>query len=72
MTHTFSIDGSSEKGRALIEYLRTLDFVKEEQSSVLTDEHLKELNKRRAQFINNGKKGMSIDEVEAFARNHRK
>jgi len=30
MLHTFHIDDSNSKGKALLEYLRTLEFVKED------------------------------------------
>jgi hypothetical protein len=37
MLHTFHIDGSNSKAKALMEYLRTLEFVKEDSSDWADD-----------------------------------
>ncbi|NVK65229.1 MAG: hypothetical protein HWE22_11620 [Flavobacteriales bacterium] len=37
MLHTFHIDGSDSKAKALMEYLRTLEFVKEGNSDWADD-----------------------------------
>ena len=37
MLHTFHIDGSNSKAKALMEYLRTLEFVKEDDSDWADD-----------------------------------
>ncbi|MDG1331433.1 MAG: addiction module protein [Crocinitomicaceae bacterium] len=65
MTHHFSIDGSSDKAKALLEYLRTLEFVKEESSDyVLTDEHRNILEDRRANRMSGKSQTYSWDETK--------
>ncbi|MBL1279082.1 MAG: addiction module protein [Fluviicola sp.] len=64
MTHTFHIDGSSEKAQALLEFLRTLEFVNEDKSDfVLTDAHLEILNERRQNHLSGKSKSYTLEEV---------
>jgi len=62
---TIQIDDSTSKGKALLEYLLTLDFVKVEKDEfVLTEEHLKILDERRKNHISGKSKSYSWDEVK--------
>lgn len=64
MKYTFSIDESSDKAVALLEFLRTLDFVKEETPDfVLTDENKEILRERRANHISGASKSYTLEEV---------
>lgn len=70
MKHLFSIDDSSQDAQALLIYLRSLKFVKEESSgNELTDEHLAILNERKANYLSGKSETFSIDEIESFVRN---
>lgn len=70
MKYLFSIDDSSQDAQALLTYLRSLKFVKEENLSYeLTDEHLAILNERKASYLSGKSEGFSIDEIESFVRN---
>ncbi len=71
MVHTFTIDESSDKARALLEYLRTLEFVKEESTEefALSDEQLEILKERRANHLSGKSKSYSLDEVMNFLDN---
>ncbi|NOQ70684.1 MAG: hypothetical protein GQ574_01710 [Crocinitomix sp.] len=66
MTHTSDIDTSSKKAKALLEYLRTLEFIKEENHDgfVLTDEHTKILEQRRENRMNGTSKTHAWDDVK--------
>jgi hypothetical protein len=65
MRYTFSIDESSDKAIALLEYLRTLEFVKEENTEfVLTDKHKEILHERRANRMSGKSKSYSWDEIK--------
>jgi predicted transcriptional regulator len=64
MTHTFHIDGSSEKAQALLEYLRTLEFVDEDNNEfVLTDAHREILEERRKNHLSGKSKSYTLEEV---------
>jgi tRNA G37 N-methylase TrmD len=64
MRYTFSIDESSEKALALLQYLRTLEFVKEETPEfTLSDEHKKILQERRVNYVAGNGKTYSLKEV---------
>ena len=64
MTHTFHIDGTSEKAKAWLEFLRTLEFVNEDKNNfVLTDAHLEILNERRQNHLSSKSKSYTLDEV---------
>jgi len=66
MTYTFHIDSSSEKAKALLYFLRTLDFVKEEDNNdfMLTEEHMTILKERRNNRMSGKSKTYSWDEVK--------
>tara|TARA_R110002050_G_scaffold297524_1_gene459104 strand:+ start:423 stop:653 length:231 start_codon:yes stop_codon:yes gene_type:complete len=66
MTHTFHIDGSSQKAKALLEFLRTLEFVKEVEQSdvVLTDEQLRIVEERRNNRLNGTSTTQSWQDVK--------
>ncbi|WP_027420364.1 hypothetical protein [Crocinitomix catalasitica] len=66
MTHTFHIDGSSQKAKALLEFLRTLEFVKEVEQSdvVLTDEQLRIVEERRKNRLNGTSTTQSWQDVK--------
>lgn len=62
--HTFHVDDSSDKAQALLQFLRTLEFVKEDNGDfVLTDEHLAILEERRANHLSGKSKSYTLDEV---------
>jgi hypothetical protein len=74
MEYTFHIeDSSNPKVKAFLEYIRTLDFVKEDkienQEFVLTEEHLEILNERRKDRLEGKSQTHSWEEVKDFARN---
>lgn len=76
MEHIFRIsDSSNPKVTAFLNYIRTLDFVKEDkvenQEFVLTEEHLEILNERRTDRLEGKSKTHSWEEVKDFARNRR-
>lgn len=72
MVHTFHIDDSNEKAKALLEFLRTLEFVKEDSSEfVLTEQHLEILEERRSDRMSGKTQTHSWDDVKDFARNRR-
>lgn len=65
MIRTIQIDDSSRKGKALLEYLLTLDFVKEESDEfALTKEHKKILEERRSNRMSGKSKTFSWDEAK--------
>lgn len=48
MIYTFRIDDSSEKAKAFLRYIKSLDFVQvEDKDIVLSEKQKKELDKRR-------------------------
>jgi len=64
-THTFHIDDSSDQAQALLDFLRTLEFVKEEENEfVLTDEHLAILQERRNNRMSGKSQTHSWSEVK--------
>jgi len=64
-THTFHIDGSSDKAKEVLQYLRSLDFVKEEQDDfVLTEEHLAITQQRRKDRMSGKSQTYAWDEVK--------
>ena len=66
---TIHLDESSSKAKALLAYLQTLDFIKVDQDDFsLTDEQIKELDKRRADHLSGKSKSHTWDEVKSFAR----
>lgn len=66
MTYHFSIDGTSDKAKALLEFLRTLEFVTEEKVEfALTDEHQALLEERRTNRMTGKSKTYSWDEVSS-------
>lgn len=72
MVHTFHIDDSNEKAKALLEFLRTLEFVKEDSREfVLTEQHLEILEDRRSDRMNRKTKTHSWEDVKDFARNRK-
>lgn len=75
MTHVFRIDDSNPYAKSVVEFLKTLDFVKEDLNETsefnLTDEHLKILDERRNDRITNNSKTHSWEDVKEFAR-HKK
>lgn len=62
---TVQIDDSTSKGKALLEYLLTLDFVKADDSDfVLTERHREILNERRENRMSGKSKTYSWEEVK--------
>lgn len=62
---TIQIDDSTNKGKALLEYLLTLDFVKiEKDEFVLTEEQLEVLDERRKKHLSGESKSYSWDEIK--------
>ena len=75
MTHTFHIDTSSDKAKALLQYLRTLDFVREENElndTVLTEKHMAILENRRNNRMSGKSKTYSWDDVKNSLGSNRK
>lgn len=63
---TVHIDDSSSRGKALLNYILTLDFVEVDQDDVvLTEEQLKILDERRVNHISGKSKSYSWDEVKS-------
>lgn len=63
-THTFHFDDSSDKAQALLEFLRTLEFVVEEENEfALTNEHKAILEERRANHLSGKSKSYTLNEV---------
>jgi len=63
---TVHIDDSTSKGRALLEFIRTLDFVKVEKDEfVLSEEHLKILDERREKHLSGESESYSWDDVKS-------
>lgn len=72
MVHTFHIDDSNDKAKALLEFLRTLDFVKEaDDEFVLSERHLEILEERRSDRQSGKSNTYSWDDVKSFARNRK-
>ena len=67
MIHTFHIDDSSPNAKALLTFIKSLEFVKE-VSSDLNSDQLQELEKRRSDRLNGNSKSYSWDEVKQFAK----
>ena len=62
---TVHIDDSTSKGKALLEYILTLDFVEVDNDEfVLTEEHIKILDERRKKHLSGESKSYSWDEVK--------
>lgn len=70
MTKTFQIDESNPGAKKLLEYLRSLNFVKEidSQEYSLTKEHLNILQDRESKYLLGKKPTHTFDEVAEFAR----
>lgn len=64
MRRVFHIDESKKGARELLTYLRSLDFVEEED--LLTTEQYDELNQRRKKYISGKTKTYSLEEVTSF------
>ena len=63
---TIHIDDSTSKGKALLEYLLTLDFVRAEKDDFnLTDEHIEILNERRENHLSGKSKSYTWEEVKS-------
>lgn len=72
MLHTFHIDDSNDKAKALLDFLRTLEFVKEDNKEfVLTEKHLAILEERRSDRLSGKTQTHSWDDVKDFARNRK-
>jgi hypothetical protein len=62
---TVHIDDSTSKGKALLEYILTLDFVEVDKDDfVLTEEHIQILDERRKKHLSGESKSYSWDEVK--------
>ncbi len=62
---TVRIDDSTSKGKALLEYILTLDFVEVHNDDfVLTEEHIQILDERRKKHVSGESKSYSWDEVK--------
>ena len=62
---TVHIDDSTSKGKALLEYILTLDFVEVDTDEfVLTEEHIKILDERRKKHLSGESKSYSWDDVK--------
>lgn len=63
---TIQIDDSTSKGKALLAYLRTLDFVTVENDDfVLTEDHVTILDERREKHLSGDSKSYSWDTVKS-------
>ncbi|PHR22263.1 MAG: hypothetical protein COA38_18240 [Fluviicola sp.] len=72
MLHTFHIDDSNDKAKALLDFLRTLEFVKEDNNEfVLTEKHLAILEERRSDRLSGKTQTHSWDDVKDFAENRK-
>lgn len=61
---TVRIDDSTSKGKALLEYILTLDFVEVDTDEfLLTEEHIRILDERRKKHLSGESKSYSWDEV---------
>jgi hypothetical protein len=74
MTYVFHIDDSSNPNvKAFLDYIRTLDFVKEDtvenQEFVLSKKQLDILNERRNDRLEGNSETHSWEEVKKFTRN---
>lgn len=62
---TVHIDDSTSKGKALLDYILTLDFVEVDKDEfTLTEEHIKILDERRNKHLSGESKSYSWDEVK--------
>lgn len=62
---TVRIDDSTSKGKALLEYILTLDFVEVDADEfLLTEEHIKILDERRNKHLSGESKSYSWDEIK--------
>jgi hypothetical protein len=62
MNHTFHIDDSSKEGKALVNLLNTLSFVKKEGLS-LTDEHLSVVRERKEKYVKGESSAKDLDQI---------
>jgi hypothetical protein len=62
MNHTFHIDDSSKEGKALVNLLNTLNFVKKEGLS-LTDEHLSVVRERKEKYVKGESSAKDLDQI---------
>lgn len=71
MTHTFHIDTTSAEAKALVDYLRTLDFIQEENTSSykLTEKQIQIVEERREKYISGKDKGSTWEEVTERIKN---
>lgn len=64
MIRTFRIDDSTDKGKALLEYLATLDFVYEEENTyTLSEEQISIVEERRENRVKGKSKTHSWDKI---------
>jgi len=71
MILTLNIDTESSKGKAFLEFIKTLDFVTVETADefVLTDEQTQILNERKENHINKISKSYTWEEVQEKIKN---
>lgn len=62
MNHTFHIDDSSKEGKALINLLNTLSFVKKEDV-LLSDEHLNVVRERKEKYATGKSSVKDLDQI---------
>lgn len=69
MIRHIQIDDSNSKAKALLDFLKTLEFVKVDSESsdefVLTERHIEILEERRANHLSGKSKSHSWEEVQA-------
>jgi hypothetical protein len=69
MIHSFQLDDTNPKAKALLEFLRTLDFVKKpEVETELSDEHLQIVNERRESYLSGESEAFTWEEVKTKSK----
>lgn len=71
MTHTFHIDTTSAEAKALVDYLRTLDFISEEKGSSykLTEKQIQTVEEARSNYISGKDKGIPWEDLKKELNN---
>ncbi len=72
MILTLNIDTESNKGKAFLEFIKTLDFVTLEEETgefTLTEEHIQLLDERKKKHIKKLSKSYSWEEVQEKIKN---
>ena len=72
MTRTFYIDESRKGAKELLAYLRSLEFVIEENEDLITEEQYQILEQRRMNHLSGKSKTYSLEEVVSTIRSKKK